>query len=126
MRLLPELVAPEVAPAGGRSPAMGAFGSPADCVLGVPPVGPLPTLLVPEAWARIILSLSADACAAKGTAKAAATATASNFLSFIAVSWLNEKVNFAWPSQFAFHRNQRANRPGPGRICGMHILQFNR
>jgi hypothetical protein len=55
-------------------------------VLGVPPVGPLPTLLAPEAWARIILSLSADACAANGRAKAAATPTATNVLSFIAVS----------------------------------------
>jgi hypothetical protein len=70
---------------------MGAFGSPADCGLAVPPVGPLPTLLEPEAWARISPSLSADACAASGKAKAAATPTASNVLSFITVSWLNER-----------------------------------
>src|SRR5262245_2111957 len=73
-RLMPELVAPEAAERG-RSPAVGAFGSPADCVLGVPPVGPVPTLLAPEAWARTI----------PGRAKAAATPTAINVLSFIAV-----------------------------------------
>ena len=63
-------------------PAVGAFGSPADCGLGVPPVGPLPTALVPDC-ARIMLSPAADTCAAKGTAKAPATATTNNFLKFI-------------------------------------------
>lgn len=73
-----------VPPAVLRSPAIGALGSPADWGLGVPPVGPLPTALVPEGpCARIMLSLSADCCAATGSAKAPATATTNNCLKFI-------------------------------------------
>jgi hypothetical protein len=69
--------------------SFGALGSPADCVVGTPPVGPVPTALAPD-WARIILSLSADACAARGRANAPASATTSNLFSFIAVSCLNK------------------------------------
>jgi hypothetical protein len=46
----------------------------------------VPVLLAPAGppdWARIILSPSADACAAKGRAKAPATATANNVFNFI-------------------------------------------
>jgi hypothetical protein len=89
--LLLAVVPPAAAPE--RAPAVGAFGSPADCGLAVPPLfGEVPTLLAPdggapasalpedelELWARIVL----------GMAKAAATAQGSSFFSFIAVSWL--------------------------------------
>jgi hypothetical protein len=70
-------VVPLVA-APARLPAVGALGSPVDCVLGDPPVfGEVPMLLAPDGpWARIVL----------GTAKAAATAHGSKFFSFIEVS----------------------------------------
>jgi hypothetical protein len=113
-----EPVAPDTAPRGARASrmqdsrstpvmdsqrlvsallsAVGALGSPDDWVLGTPPVEPVPVLLAPDAWARIIVSPAADTCAAKGRVRAAATATVSN-LSFISVSWLNEKRNLIWP-----------------------------
>jgi hypothetical protein len=87
-RSMPVMVSQRLVAVLLRSPAA-AFGSPALCGVGVPPVGPVPVALDPEgppAWARIILSLSADACAANGRAKAPATATANNVLSFIAIS----------------------------------------
>jgi hypothetical protein len=84
-----------VPPVLGLRSAVGALGSPADRVLRAPPVaGDVPMLLEPEGgapasppdeelWARMMLSPAADTCAAKGRAKAAATATGSNFLKFI-------------------------------------------
>jgi hypothetical protein len=84
-----------VLPADGLRSAVGALGSPVDRVLALPPVaGDVPMLLEPdggapasppdeELWARMRLSPAADTCAAKGRAKAAATATGSNFLRFI-------------------------------------------
>src|SRR5262245_61807379 len=81
-----------VLPVLGLRSAVGAFGSPVDCALGAPPVrGEVPMLLVPEGGApasappeelcaRMMLSPAADTGAAKGTAKAAATASGSNFL----------------------------------------------
>jgi hypothetical protein len=83
---------PEVAPLDGvlrcASPVAGSvFLLPGPYVLGGA-AGLLSfgsVVIFPGVWARIILSASADACAAKGTAKAAATAMAMAVLSFI--SW---------------------------------------
>jgi hypothetical protein len=91
-----------VLPVLGLRSAVGALGSPADPALGAPPVarGEVPMPLAPEGgapasppeeelWARMTLSPAADTGAAKGTAKAAATASGSNFLRFIS-NLLNE------------------------------------
>src|SRR5262245_52237115 len=84
----------EVAPAELLRELVGAFGSPAVRGLATPPVGPVPVLLAPEGGApasppeeelcaRMRLSPAADTCAAKGSAKAPATATTNSFLKFM-------------------------------------------
>jgi hypothetical protein len=80
---------PRLAPAVAPRSLVGAFGSPAVRGLGTPPLGPVPVALAPDGpplCARMNLSPSADACAARGTAKAPAAARAIKVLSLIAVS----------------------------------------
>jgi hypothetical protein len=83
-----ELVAPvePLVAAPARAPEVGALGSPADCVLGDPPLfGDVPTLLAPDGGAPASPLEEDELCAriVLGTAKAAATAHGSSFFRFI-------------------------------------------
>jgi hypothetical protein len=86
--VVPVLALPVGAPAGVRGEGL-PWGCVPEGAVVVPPAAP-PEPPAPPACATTILSPSADACAANGTAKAPATATANKVLNFIAVSKRNE------------------------------------
>src|SRR3954470_11860537 len=101
---LVELPVPE-----GPAPVTAAPELPSPGALDAPVAPVVPALEAPPACATTMLLLSADACAANGTAKAPATATAIKVLNFIAVSFSENLVGL-WLSQQGFTSKLRAAR----------------